>query len=87
VRSRTSCKVLDVPALFRRPTAPQAAAFILPSRGRVPCAPSPQRRMCDNLRNPTNKAKESHSALRSDELGTNNCRCAPCLFPALQLQD
>jgi hypothetical protein len=35
VRSRTSCEVLDVPALFRRPTEPQPAAFILPSCGRV----------------------------------------------------
>jgi hypothetical protein len=41
VRNPTSCKVSDVSALFRHPTEPQPAAFILPSCGRVPCSPWP----------------------------------------------
>jgi hypothetical protein len=47
VRSRTSCKVPDVPALFRRPTEPQPAAFILPSTVEwlaLPIAPSNPRK-------------------------------------------
>jgi hypothetical protein len=71
VRSRTSCKVPDVPARFCRPTEPQAAAFILPSCGRVSCSPCPHRRTCDKVRNSTNKGQETHYGLRSDDLGTN----------------
>ena len=42
MRNRTSCKVPDIPALFTRPTEPQAAAFILPFKSVgcfAPCYP------------------------------------------------
>jgi hypothetical protein len=60
-----------VPTLFHRPTEPQPAAFILPSRGRVPCSPCPHRRMCDNVRNSTKKTQETHLRRSCNDLGTN----------------
>ena len=71
VSGRTSCKVLEVPTLFRRPTAPQLAAFILPSRGRVPSSTWPHRQTCDTVRNSTKRDCKSHHGRRSDDLGTN----------------
>jgi len=71
VRSRTSCKVPDVPQLFSRPTTPQPAAFILPLCGRVLSCTNPHRRICDNARNSTKKRKETHRGLRSDDLDAN----------------
>jgi hypothetical protein len=65
VHCRTSCKEPDVHALFRRPTEPQPAAFILPSRSRVRCCPWPHRRICDNARNPTKKRQATHYGLHS----------------------
>jgi hypothetical protein len=63
VRWRTSGNVLDVLAFFRRPTEPQAAAFIF--------SPCPHRRMCDNVRNSTKKTQETHLGRRCNDLGTN----------------
>jgi hypothetical protein len=71
VRSRTSCKVLDVPTLFRRPTAPQLAAFILPSVGRLASPPWPHRQTCEKIRHSAKDGQATHHGLRSDDLGTN----------------
>jgi hypothetical protein len=75
VRSRTSCKVPDVPQLFSRPTEPKPAAFILPTRGRVLRSPPP-RRMHDNMRHATNGARIAHHGLLSTGSTLNACELA-----------
>src|SRR5262245_51741585 len=62
--------MVEMPAFFRRPTAPQPAAFILPSVGRLASTPWPHHQTCDNVRNSTKESQGAHYGLRSDDLGT-----------------
>ena len=75
--------MFDMSALFRRSTEPQAAAFILPSCGRVPCCRWPRRRKCDNLRNSARKSQIAHYGLHSDDLDTNSCRFGALLVAGI----
>src|SRR6266567_3841679 len=57
------------PTNHMRPT--EGGAFILPSVGRVACAPSPHCQTRDTMRNHANHAQAGHCGLRSGNLRTN----------------
>ena len=84
---RTLCEVPDLSALLRPPTAPHLAAFILPSRGRVPSSPWPDDQTCDNPRIPRRRTERLIMASARMISAQTDHRLVICLLLALQLQD
>jgi hypothetical protein len=80
MRSRTSCRVPDVSALFRDPTAPHLAVFILRSVGRVASRPWPHHQNGRTIKRGIMASTRMISAQR-------DCQLVCCLLAASQLQD
>jgi hypothetical protein len=68
--SRNSRKVLDTSEFFRHSTAPQLAAFILPSRGRVVSSLRSHNQMCDKGRDSMKAGQRRLHHFGSDDRGT-----------------
>src|SRR6516225_2466334 len=68
--TRASPEVLDASQLFRHPTAPHLAAFILPSRGRVAFSLRPHDQMDDTVRYSATEGQSRDHHSQSDDRGT-----------------